>query len=48
MKKTIKITFNNEKEYDEYKVLLEEKGFTQIGTRLFEDNRSYVSISINK
>ena len=48
MKNTIKITVDNEKEYNEYVTLLEERGFTQIGTRLFEDGKSYIRVSIGK
>lgn len=48
MKTTIKITLNSEKEYTEYKNLLITKGFIQIGTKLFEDNQSYIRFYINK
>ena len=46
MKNTINIKVNNEKEYNEYIEMLKSRGFEQIGTRLFEDNQSYVRISI--
>ena len=45
MKNTIKITLSNS-EYTEYVEMLIEKGFKQIGTRLFEDFQSYVKIKI--
>lgn len=48
MKNTMNITVSNEKEYKEYVEMLINKGFEQIGTRLFEDNRSYVRINIQK
>ena len=47
MKNTIKITVNK-KEYNEYVNMLLNRGFVQIGTRLFEDNQSYVKINIEK
>ena len=47
MKNTIKITVNK-KEYNEYVDMLLNRGFVQIGTRLFEDNQSYVKINIEK
>ena len=47
MKNTIKITVNK-KEYNEYVDMLFNRGFVQIGTRLFEDNQSYVKINIEK
>lgn len=46
MKNTINIKVNNEKEYNEYIEMLKSRGFEQIGTRLFEDNQSYLRISI--
>ena len=48
MKNTIKIKVNNEIEYKEYYEMLINRGYDQIGTRLFEDSRSYVSITIDK
>lgn len=48
MKNTMNITVSNKKEYKEYVEMLINKGFKQIGTRLFEDNRSYVRINIQK
>lgn len=45
MKNTINITLSKE-EYEEYIEMLLERGCKQIGTRLFEDNSSYVRISI--
>ena len=48
MKNTINITVKNKEEYNEYATLLEERGFTQIGTKLFEDNLSYVRINISE
>lgn len=48
MKKTIRIIVNNKKEYEEYAKILLERGFEPIGTRLFEDNKSYIRIYINK
>ena len=47
MKNTIKIKVNK-KEYNEYVDMLLNRGFVQIGTRLFEDNQSYVKINIEK
>ena len=47
MKNTIKITVNK-KEYNEYVDMLLNRGFVQIGTRLFEDNQSYIKINIEK
>ena len=46
MKNTIKIKVNNEREYNEYVEILANRGFDQIGTRLFEDNQSYVRVTI--
>lgn len=46
MKNTIKIKVNNEREYKEYVGMLLNRGFEQIGTRLFEDNQSYVKVTI--
>lgn len=48
MKNTIKITVDNKKEYKEYAEMLIARGFKQIGTRLFEDSKSYVRLYINK
>lgn len=45
MKNTIKIKVTK-KEYKEYSKMLKERGFEQIGTRLFEDKQSYVRITI--
>ena len=45
MKNTIKIKVVDEKEYKEFVEMLIDKGFEQIGTRLFEDNKSYVSVN---
>lgn len=47
MKNTIKITVNK-KEYNEYIDMLLNRGCVQIGTRLFEDNQSYIKINIEK
>ena len=46
MKNTIKIKVNSEREYNEYVEILANRGFDQIGTRLFEDNQSYVRVTI--
>lgn len=46
LKKTIKVKVSNENEYKEYSEMLMSRGFTQIGTRLFEDSVSYVRIMI--
>ena len=46
MKNTIKIKVNNEREYNECVEMLANRGFEQIGTRLFEDNQSYVRVTI--
>lgn len=48
MKNTINITVSNKKEYKEYAEMLIDRGFKQIGTRFFEDDRSYVRINIQK
>ena len=48
MKNTIKIKVNNEIEYKEYYEMLINRGYDHIGTRLFEDSRSYVRITIDK
>lgn len=45
MKNTINIKLTD-KEYKEYEKMLEEQGFEQIGTRLFEDKQSYVRITM--
>lgn len=47
MKNTIKIKVSNEKEYKEFVKMLINKRFEQIGTRLFEDNKSYVRVTVN-
>ena len=44
MKNTIKIEVSNEREYMEVVEMLINKGFEQIGTRLWEDNKTYVRI----
>ena len=44
MKNTIKIQVCNEREYMEVVEMLLNKGFEQIGTRLWEDSKSYVRI----
>ena len=44
MKNTIKIKVFNEMEYMEVVEMLLNKGFKQIGTRLWEDSCSYVRI----
>ena len=44
MKNTIKIKVSNEREYMEVVEMLLNKGFEQIGTRLWEDSISYVRI----
>lgn len=46
LKNTIKVKVSNENEYKEYSEMLMSRGFTQIGTRLFEDSASYVRIMI--
>ena len=46
MKNTIKIKVINEREYKEFVEMLINKGFEQIGTRLFEDNKSYVRVTV--
>ena len=46
MKNTIKIKVTNEREYKEFVEMLINKGFEQIGTRLFEDNKSYVRVTV--
>ena len=48
MKNTLKIKVNSEREYKEYVEMLVSRGFEQIGTRLFEDNRSYVRLTIER
>ena len=48
MKNTIKIKVYNELEYEKYSEMLLEKGFVQIGTRMFEDEQSYVKILIEE
>lgn len=48
MKNLIEITVSNKKEYKEYVRILINTGFEQIGTRLLEDDRSYVRINIQK
>ena len=48
MKSTIKIKVNNEMEYKEYYEMLINRGYEQIGTRLFEDSKSYVRITIEQ
>lgn len=45
MKNTINIKLTK-KEYKEYQKMLKERGFEQIGTRLFEDKQSYVRITM--
>ena len=45
MTNTINITLSKE-EYEKYAEMLLVRGFKHIGTRLFEDNLSYVRISI--
>jgi hypothetical protein len=47
MKTTYKIRLS-QKEYDEYVEMLKSRGFKQIGTRLFEDNQSYIKIKIEE
>nr|DAH30424.1 MAG TPA: hypothetical protein [Bacteriophage sp.] len=47
MKTTYKIKLS-QKEYDEYVEMLKSRGFKQIGTRLFEDNQSYIKIKIEE
>lgn len=46
MKNTIKIKVDSEREYKEYVEMLLSRGFKEIGTRLFEDNQSYIRLSI--
>ena len=46
MKNTINLKARDEKEYEEIVEMLKDRDFIQIGTRLFEDNRSYVRITI--
>lgn len=46
LKNTIKVKVSNENEYKEYSEMLMSRGFTQIGTRLFEDSTSHVRIMI--
>ena len=48
MKNTINITVEDMAQYVAYKKLFTSTGYTQIGTRLFEDNKSYVRITIKK
>lgn len=48
MKNTITVKVADNKEYNEYIMILEAKGFKQIGTRLFEDERSYVRVQIER
>ena len=46
MKNTINITVEDMAQYVAYKKLFTSTGYAQIGTRLFEDNKSYVRITI--
>ena len=46
MKNTINITVEDMAQYVAYKKLFASTGYAQIGTRLFEDNKSYVRITI--
>ena len=46
MKNTINITVKDMVQYVGYKKLFLSTGYIQIGTRLFEDNKSYVRITI--
>ena len=48
MKNTINITVEDMAQYVAYKKLFTSTGYAQIGTRLFEDNNSYVRITIKK
>lgn len=48
MKNTINVKVNNEMEYKEYAEMLKNRCFEQIGTRLFEDSKSYVRIMIEQ
>ena len=48
MKNTIKIKVTDEREYKEYVEMLVNRGFEQIGTRLFEDNQSYIRVAIER
>ena len=48
MKNTIKIKVKDKKEFKEFKEMLLERGFKQIGTILFEDNQSYIRVDIEK
>lgn len=48
MKNTINIKVFSKKEYNEFTQVLVKQGFNQIGTRLFEDDRSYVRITIEE
>lgn len=44
MKNTYNITVHRN-EYNRYKQMLKERGFKQIGTRLFEDAQTYVRVT---
>ena len=48
MKNTINIAVKDMVQYVAYKKLFISTGYIQIGTRLFEDNKSYVRITIKK
>ena len=48
MKNTINIKVKDMVEYVGYKKLFIRTGYIQIGTRLFENNNSYVRITIEK
>lgn len=48
MKNTNNIIVKDMVQYIAYKKLFTSTGYTQIGTRLFEDNKSYVRITIEK
>lgn len=46
MKNTINLKARDEKEYEEIVEMLKNREFIQIGTRLFEDNRSFIRITV--
>ena len=48
MKYTTNITVTCEKELASFETLLSERGFKHIGTRLWEDEKSYIRITIEE
>ena len=48
MKNVIKIKVADEREYKIFTEMLLNKGFEQIGTALFEDDKSYVRVFVGR